>query len=199
MNLEQTAIPVRDAVVSVCEMLGYDPYYLACEGRCIAVVAADQADDLLARWQALPEGEGAAIIGEIEFEIHDVFDPDHPKERNWFFRAANTVHVKTRKGVIRRLLLFREGDAYSARALVESERVLREADYLFDVRIVPVAFKNNRVRVRVVTRDVWTLQAGLSFGRSGGANDYTIGLSDSNILGGIGARYSNTSAIHIEP
>jgi hydrogenase expression/formation protein HypE len=66
VRLSETAVPVRDAVRMVCEMLGYDPYYLACEGRCIAVVAADQADDLLARWQALPEGEGAAIIGEIE-------------------------------------------------------------------------------------------------------------------------------------
>jgi len=128
--------------------------------------------------------ELAAVIGEIEFEILDVFDPNHPKERNWFFRAANTLHVKTRKRVIRHLLLFREGDLYSARTLAESERLLREAEYLFDVRILPVAYgEDNRVRVRVVTRDVWTLQVGLSFGRSGGENDYSIGLSDSNILG----------------
>jgi hypothetical protein len=128
--------------------------------------------------------ELGAVIGEIEFEILDVFDPDNPKERNWFFRAANTLHVKTRKRVIRRLLLFREGDPYSGRVLAESERLLRETEYLFDVRILPVAYdEDNRVRVRVVTRDVWTLQVGLSFGRSGGENGYSIGLSDSNILG----------------
>jgi hydrogenase expression/formation protein HypE len=62
--LDQTAIPVRDPVISVCEMLGYDPLFLACEGRVVAVVAADQADTALMRWQALPGGNLAAIIGE---------------------------------------------------------------------------------------------------------------------------------------
>lgn len=65
VRLREVDVPVRDPVKMVCEMLGYDPYYLACEGRCIAVVAPDQAAALLAAWQALPEGEGAAIIGEI--------------------------------------------------------------------------------------------------------------------------------------
>jgi hydrogenase expression/formation protein HypE len=65
VHLSEPAVPVRDPVRMVCEMLGYDPYYLACEGRCVAVVAAGEADGLLAAWRALPEGEGAAIIGEI--------------------------------------------------------------------------------------------------------------------------------------
>jgi hydrogenase expression/formation protein HypE len=63
--LDETAIPVRPPVRGVCEMLGYDPLYLACEGRVVAVVAADDAPDALARWRALPAGEGAAIIGEV--------------------------------------------------------------------------------------------------------------------------------------
>ncbi|MEW8505124.1 MAG: hydrogenase expression/formation protein HypE [Candidatus Thiodiazotropha sp.] len=64
IRLEQAAIPVRDPVNSVCEMLGYDPLFLACEGRVVAVVAADQADHALARWQSLPGGDLAALIGE---------------------------------------------------------------------------------------------------------------------------------------
>lgn len=64
--LDQPRVPVRDAVVSVCEMLGYDPYFLACEGRAVAVVAPEAADVLLRRWQALPEGAEAALIGQIE-------------------------------------------------------------------------------------------------------------------------------------
>jgi len=66
VQLRETHVPVRDSVKMVCEMLGYDPYYLACEGRCIAIVAAEQAQELLAEWQKLPSGEGAAIIGTIE-------------------------------------------------------------------------------------------------------------------------------------
>ncbi|MES9854632.1 MAG: hydrogenase expression/formation protein HypE [Candidatus Thiodiazotropha sp. L084R] len=66
INLDQQAIPVRDPVVSVCEMLGYDPLFLACEGRVVAVVAPDEAEQALNRWRNLPGGELAAIIGEAE-------------------------------------------------------------------------------------------------------------------------------------
>ncbi|MGD8796096.1 MAG: hydrogenase expression/formation protein HypE, partial [Thiohalophilus sp.] len=56
---------VRDPVRSVCEMLGYDPYYLACEGRVVAVIDPLQADELLQAWKQLPSGELAARIGEL--------------------------------------------------------------------------------------------------------------------------------------
>ena len=65
VRLNQPAIPVRDPVQSVCEMLGYDPLFLACEGRVVAIVDAYQADQALAIWRSLPEGELASIIGEI--------------------------------------------------------------------------------------------------------------------------------------
>lgn len=64
--LEQNAVPLRPEVVSVCEMLGYDPYFLACEGRVVAVADPFAADEILARWRALPEGRDACIIGRIE-------------------------------------------------------------------------------------------------------------------------------------
>ena len=64
--LEQHAVPLRPEVVSVCEMLGYDPYYLACEGRIVAVAEATTADEVLARWQALSAGTDARIIGRVE-------------------------------------------------------------------------------------------------------------------------------------
>ncbi len=38
VHLKEEAIPVREQVISVCKMLGYDPYYLACEGRVVAVL-----------------------------------------------------------------------------------------------------------------------------------------------------------------
>jgi hydrogenase expression/formation protein HypE len=64
----EPTIPVRDPVQSVCDMLGYDPYYLACEGRVLAVVAPDQADAALAAWRALDEGRDAARIGRISVQ-----------------------------------------------------------------------------------------------------------------------------------
>ena len=68
VRLSESAIPVRDTVRSVCEMLGYDPYYLACEGRVVAVLAPQDAEQALDAWRALPGGEGAAIIGQIDAE-----------------------------------------------------------------------------------------------------------------------------------
>jgi hydrogenase expression/formation protein HypE len=66
VRLRENDIPVRDPVRMVCEMLGYDPYYLACEGRVVAVVAPEQSEALLAAWQQQPGGEDAAVIGKLE-------------------------------------------------------------------------------------------------------------------------------------
>jgi len=63
--LHEANIPVRDSVRSVCEMLGYDPYFLACEGRVVAVVAADAADRALAALRGAEGGDDAAIIGQV--------------------------------------------------------------------------------------------------------------------------------------
>jgi hydrogenase expression/formation protein HypE len=63
--LREENVPVRDSVRSVCEMLGYDPYFLACEGRVVAVVAADDADRALAALRSAPGGGQAAIIGSV--------------------------------------------------------------------------------------------------------------------------------------
>jgi hydrogenase expression/formation protein HypE len=65
VRLRQSTVPVRPAVQTVCDLLGYDPLYLACEGRVVAVVGLDEAEALLRAWRAIPEGIDAAIIGEI--------------------------------------------------------------------------------------------------------------------------------------
>lgn len=72
VRLREESIPVHDPVRAVCEMLGYDPYYLACEGRVVAVMDAEAADEALQRWRALPQGGAAAIIGTVEGGHHHV-------------------------------------------------------------------------------------------------------------------------------
>jgi hydrogenase expression/formation protein HypE len=61
----EATIPVHDQVQSICDMLGYDPYYLACEGRVLAVIDPAEADAALAAWRALPGGENAARVGRV--------------------------------------------------------------------------------------------------------------------------------------
>jgi hydrogenase expression/formation protein HypE len=68
----EPTIPVRDPVQAVCDMLGYDPYYLACEGRVVAVIAPGQVDDALAAWRELDEGRDAARIGRISAQDNRV-------------------------------------------------------------------------------------------------------------------------------
>jgi hydrogenase expression/formation protein HypE len=63
IDIEETALPLRDEVVGMCEILGLDPLYLANEGRLVVFVPAAEADAALAAMRSLPEGQGAAIIG----------------------------------------------------------------------------------------------------------------------------------------
>lgn len=64
-RLSEDAIPVRDPVRSVCQILGYDPLYLACEGRILVVVSPQSADKVLESLHALEGGAGAAMVGEL--------------------------------------------------------------------------------------------------------------------------------------
>jgi len=61
----EPTIPVKEPVQAVCDMLGYDPYYLACEGRVLAVISPDQVDVALEAWRALPTGRDAVRVGRI--------------------------------------------------------------------------------------------------------------------------------------
>ncbi|MGC1729092.1 MAG: hydrogenase expression/formation protein HypE [Steroidobacteraceae bacterium] len=62
VHLSEARIPVNDSVQSVCELLGFDPLYMACEGRLVAVVAPEAAETALAALR--PLAPGAALIGE---------------------------------------------------------------------------------------------------------------------------------------
>ncbi|MEA2562234.1 MAG: hypothetical protein QOH06_3738 [Acidobacteriota bacterium] len=128
------------------------------------------------------ESQGATI-GEVSVHVGDVFDPSIPEEDRSLFRLANRLHRTTREGVIRDQLLFRSGDRYSPRLVAESERILRKDRYLYDAKIRPVRYDGNRVDLEVVTRDVWTLNAGFGFGRSGGASSNSVQIQDTNLLG----------------
>jgi hypothetical protein len=135
-----------------------------------------------------------AVIGEVVIRNENIFDTADPREDNWLFRLANKLHIKTRPWLIRKQLLFRTGDAYDRRVLDESERILRSNRYFYDVRIRPIAFREGRVDVEVLSRDVWTLRPGISFGRQGGANTTSIDVSELNLFGtGAGISFSHSS------
>jgi hydrogenase expression/formation protein HypE len=64
-SLDESAVPVRPAVMAACEMLGMDPLYVANEGKLIAIVPREHADAVLAAMQQHSLGQDAAIIGQV--------------------------------------------------------------------------------------------------------------------------------------
>ncbi len=64
--VREAAVPVHPAVVGACEILGIDPMYVANEGRLVAFVAPDAADDALAALTAVPGCGDASEIGEVK-------------------------------------------------------------------------------------------------------------------------------------
>ena len=124
-----------------------------------------------------------AVIGKIDIDLRNIFDESDPRERNGLFRLANRLHIRTKRSTIKAQLLFASGDKYAARKLAETERALRLLSYIYDARIVPVRYADGKVDVKVITKDVWTLSPGLSFGRAGGSNSTNFNIQDSNFLG----------------
>jgi hydrogenase expression/formation protein HypE len=66
--IEEALIPVRPAVAAACEMLGFDPLYIANEGKLVAFVAPEAATDVLEIMRQDRYGKEAAIIGEVRAE-----------------------------------------------------------------------------------------------------------------------------------
>lgn len=84
--VDEGAVPVKDAVLGACEMLGYDVYQVANEGKMVCVVPAEQADAALAAMKANKYGVDAAIIGEVV---------ETPEERD------SRVSIRTGFGALR--------------------------------------------------------------------------------------------------
>ncbi len=65
VTVHEEAIPVREEVKGICEVFGYDPLYMANEGKVVMVVPEDQAGDILAGLQNHPLGRDSAVIGSV--------------------------------------------------------------------------------------------------------------------------------------
>jgi hydrogenase expression/formation protein HypE len=68
IRIEEKAIPIREEVLAACEMLGFDPLYVANEGKMIAIVPPQDAEKVLAAMKKSKYGKDAAIIGEVTGE-----------------------------------------------------------------------------------------------------------------------------------
>ena len=118
-------------------------------------------------------------IRSISIHVKDVFDDP---EMGSLYQVANNLKKNTRDEVVKRELLFKEGDAFDALLIGESERVLRRVRYLRNVHIVPV-LTGDMVDIKVEVQDTWTFIPQINYSSGGGTTKRSVGIAESNFLG----------------
>lgn len=107
------------------------------------------------------------IIRNIEIKRLDVFGTDinyslvSPSGK--MENLLNKTHINTIERIIRKNLLFEEGDTLSPILLSENERVLRQLPYIDDSRIIVVAESDKYADIMVVTKDIYSLGGSFDF------------------------------------
>ncbi|MBM3286162.1 MAG: hypothetical protein FJY88_02265 [Candidatus Eisenbacteria bacterium] len=124
----------------------------------------------------------APRVGLIEIERLPIFPNNAEAGLPWFMRATNRLHAMTRETVIRRELLFREGDPIDTLRLRESEYLLRQRG-LFEWAAIDHQVRDSMAVVRVRTQDLWTLGIILSYEKQAEISSLTFGMRDRNFLG----------------
>jgi hydrogenase expression/formation protein HypE len=82
--LNEEKIPVRPEVAAACEMLGFDPLYIANEGKLVAIVAREDAEAVLHAMRTARNGADAIVVGEVT---------DHPRGRVLIKTALGSTRV----------------------------------------------------------------------------------------------------------
>ena len=123
------------------------------------------------------------IIDSIEIVVEDVFDDDGMTPVFWAYRMANDFHFKSREGVIRRELLFAEGDPVDDEALAQTERNLRALPFLRSALVETIPVDDDRVRIRITTSDSWSTNPELRLAKVGNVWVWAVGAREANLFG----------------
>ena len=121
-------------------------------------------------------------IGTIAIRPLDVYSSDEARHGR-LYQLADRLHIETRVSVIRKFLLFREGDIYSPERLAETERNLRAMQFLKSASVVTSSPHDGVVDVVVTTQDSWSIAPETKAGSSGGKSTVGATLSETNLLG----------------
>jgi hydrogenase expression/formation protein HypE len=65
ISLFENKLPIDESVKGACELLGFDPLYVANEGKILVILPADEANKVLQIMKKYPEGENSCLIGEV--------------------------------------------------------------------------------------------------------------------------------------
>jgi hypothetical protein len=149
--------------------LAEDRYEQRLEERALALLGRQRA--------SAPEGR---VIGRVFIVSEDIVGPGDP-----YPRVLNAVHVTTRESVVRRELLFAEGEPYRADLAEETARNLRGLSIIALARVVPLESEAaGAVDVLVATKDLWSIRFNSSFNLAGQLLQYLrLRPTEQNLLG----------------
>lgn len=145
------------------------------------ILALVVALPFVASTSEVSELDGQPVVS-IVCERYNVFDTTDPETSKWPYRAANAVHIRSRERFIRSILLFKEGDPYSAADAAESARLLRALGIMNPVEIRAREIEGG-VEVTVETHDRWSLQIGADAGLSGNRGTFGVQIQEENVAG----------------
>ena len=132
--------------------------------------------------EPVTEYEGM-VIDSIEIDNRDIFDLSNEDYDNFLFELANKFHIKTKKSVIRKEILFQQGDTFSQLLIDESTRNLRERFQLYDVYYEIEILSSGNLLLRIITIDQWSLSVGMDYKRDGNESQIKLGATEKNLLG----------------
>lgn len=121
-------------------------------------------------------------IGKIIVRPLDVYSDDEAN-RGAVYGFADRLHIETRESVIRKFLLFREGDPYRPERLEETERNLRGQRFLKSASVTAQPPHDGVVDVVVTTQDSWSIAPETQAGNKGGASQVGASIVETNLLG----------------
>ena len=152
----------------------------------VPALAALAAVAQAARAEGVPADTLAGrVVRRIDIDAQEIFDPVPPGRLHAFYAISNVLHVRTRAATVRAALVFRPGDPWRPDDGDESERKLREFDFLLpdSVIAVPVPGSPDSVDVQVTTHDNWTTSPEVTLEGGGDKLYGTIGLTERNLAG----------------
>lgn len=125
-------------------------------------------------------------IASIAIDNHSIFDTSDPELSGHLrlaYRLANSLHARTRASVIRRDLLFRVGDCFDPTLIAESERLLRDNQFLASATISHSQRADGDYDLTVTTRDEWSTRIDIRASLGDGPLFKGASIRESNFLG----------------
>ncbi len=121
-------------------------------------------------------------VGTITIVTEDVFTAEEAASGSGYY-WTNRLHITTHPGVIRKFLLFREGEPFDPERLAQTERNLRQLQFIKSASVTASQPRNGLVDVVVVAQDSWSTEPGVSVGSAGGSSNVGIELTETNVFG----------------